>query len=115
MTTEFAVTAKIVNDRFTDNVSKDNAEIYKFDFSSWSDDNDPVTNVLWTLEGGQATISSISFTDQIASALITFTEAGKQLISIKASTAAGSVRKLWLEIYVKDVKFMNDDYGMEAA
>lgn len=112
MTTSYAVTAKIINDRFQDNVSKGNAETYEFDFSSWSEDNDPVTSVQWTLEGGQAGIASINFADQIASALITFNESGKSLISVTASTAAGRVRKLWLEIYAKDVKYMNDDYGL---
>lgn len=111
MATEFYVTANRKPDQYSDNVSLNDAVTYSFDFSPWAEDNSNVSSVTWTVESGQAAVSGQALASNVASALLTFSSSGKNLISILATTATQK-KKIWLETYVKDVNIYPDDYGL---
>lgn len=110
MSTDFYVVAKAKPDRFQDNVSKGDAVTYSVDFTPWQEENSNITSVTWTSGSGQAAISGQVLTSGVATALITFSQAGKNLISVLATTATQK-KKVWLEIYAEDVDSEPDDYG----
>lgn len=113
MSTQFTLLSKTRIDRFIDNVSLDDAVTYEIDCTPWEDDNSEITSATWTVESGQAAISGQSLTDGVVSALLTFSQAGKALISILLNTTTEK-KKVWLEVYAKDIQGDMDDYGISA-
>lgn len=112
MSTNFTVTALNNPERFQDKVSKGDAVTYEFDFTPWEEDNHTITNVTWTLESGTAAISGQNLTDGVATALLTFNDTGKSIVSVLATTATEK-KKVWLEVLAKDQSLCVDDYGYE--
>lgn len=110
MSTKFKVTARSKKNKFTDTVSITDAVTYEIDFSAWQEDNSTVTSVTWAVESGQAGISGEALASGVASALITFSEQGRNLISILATTATEK-KKIWIEVYSKDYEVEPNDYG----
>jgi hypothetical protein len=113
MTTSFIVTAKGAPDYFRDNVSKGDADTYSFDFTPWQEANHTITSATWTVESGNASVSGKVLASGVASALVTFTDPGRSLISILATTATEK-KKAWLEVVAKDQSVCVDDYGFVA-
>lgn len=111
MSKNYVVAAKINPTRFSDKVSKGDAETYVVDFTPWQEDNSPVTTVTWTLESGSAGISNQSLVSGVASALISFNDAGTQVISVLANTGTQK-KKVWFEIFAHDLDFIANDYGV---
>lgn len=87
------------------------AETIRFDYSGWADDNGTVTSVTWTLDSGDAAISSESLSSNVASALITTSSEGRSLIKI-AATDGTNIDIQWLDISSKDMMLQSDDYGL---
>lgn len=111
MSTKFYVPAKAKPDFFRDNVSLNDAVKYEIDFSPWQEDNSDITSVTWTVEYGEAAISGQTEMSGLASALLTFAQRGRNLISIKAASAS-EVKQVWLEVYAKELQLPQDDYGL---
>jgi hypothetical protein len=111
MSTVYKITARSKKNKFNDVVSINDAVQYEFDFSAWEEDNTTITSVTWTTEQGQAGISGQALASGVASALITFNEQGKALISVLADTGTEK-KKVWLEVNTKDYENNSDDYGV---
>lgn len=111
MSTTFVVSAKNNPALYQLNVSKGDAEPVSVDFSPWEEDNATITSATWTLETGSAAISGTSLTNAVASALITFSDSGKNIISVLATTATAK-KKVWLEFLAKEQQLPADDYGV---
>lgn len=113
MTTRFYVPAKEAKTLHKDNVSKGDAETYEIDFTAWQEDNTTISSVTWTVESGSVSISGQTLTSGVASALLTFSHEGKQLVTVLADTGTEK-KKIWLEIYATDRTIYDGDYGMVA-
>lgn len=112
MATEFVITAKNNPEKFKDIVFKDSKSTYSFDFSPWADDNHDVTTVTWTVRSGNAAVSGQALTSSVATALVSFTETGHNLIQVKGATASNEVYVAYLDAYVKDPEVLTNDYGI---
>lgn len=113
MPTSFVLPSKTRIDTFRDNVSIGDAVTYEIDCRPWQGDNSTITSVTWTVEAGNAAISGQSLTSGVATALVTFTDSGKSLISILITTATQK-KKVWLEVLAKNMQVYMDDYGLQA-
>lgn len=96
---------------YKDAVILDDAKKYEFDFSVWAENNDEITSVAYEIEKGAATISDEALTDNIGSALITYSQTGRTLIKITAVTAEAIIYNLFLDVLVKDPTL---DYTQDA-
>jgi hypothetical protein len=85
-----------------DMVYKADAETYSIDFSPWCEQNHNLTSVTWVSQMGQAGISGAALVGNVASALVTFSEAGGNLIKITATTSA-EVHVVYLDVLAKDL------------
>lgn len=110
MPTQFTLTTKTRVDTFRDVVSIGDAVTYQIDCTPWQEDNSAISSASWTVECGEAGISGQSLVSGVVSALITFSQSGKALISILLSTATQK-KKIWLEVRAKDLNGSADDYG----
>lgn len=110
MSTDFVVSAKNNPTRLQSNVSKGDAELYTIDFTPWQEDNDTIISTTWTLESGDAAITGQSLVSGVASALVTFTNSGRNMVSVLATTATAK-KKAWIEILARDQQLSVDDYG----
>lgn len=114
MATEFYVTAENNPLKHFDVVNKGDAVTYSFDFRPWQEDNSNISSVTWTVEAGNAAVSGASQSSGLATALVTFSDAGKSLISILATTSSQK-KKVYLEVLAKDQLLAStDDYGFIA-
>lgn len=113
MSTTFTVPARAIKDVHNDNVSKGDANTYEFDFTAWQEDNSTITSVTWTVVSGSVSITNETLSSGVASALITFNNEGRALVSVLAETATEK-KKVWLETYAKDMRISSDDYGFTA-
>lgn len=102
--TDITITAFDNNIKFDDRVSKGGARTYKIDFGPWAENNNAVTGVTWEIKSGQATISNETLATNIATALISFSEAGKQLIKVTATTGTQTYI-VWIQVKVIDPSF----------
>ena len=95
--------------RTRDSINIGSARSYNIDFSPWAENNNTVTSVTWTVKNGSASISGESLTSNVANALITFSQAEKNLIEIKGITTSETF-VTYLEVLVKDpsLDFIND-------
>lgn len=111
MSKDYVITANNNQEIFRDKVFKGDARTYQFDLSPWAEANNTITGVTWTVEVGQAAISGETLNSNVASALITFSESGGNLI--KAVCATGTeTYVIWLDVLAKDLKLPDDDYGI---
>jgi len=113
MATDFIITSENNPDLFRDITSKSGAKTYSFDFTPWEEDNSTITSATWTVEAGQAAITSKTLSSGIITSLITTTESGGSLIKLVATTAA-EIKVVWLDILAKDFKVLRagDDYHL---
>jgi len=111
MSTTFVLTSKTRFDTFEDNVSLGDVVKYDIDCSPWAEDNANITTATWSVEYGQASISSETITSNVVSAVVNYSQAGRMLISILIETSGGLAKKMWLASYVKDRQQPSDDYG----
>lgn len=111
MSTDFVIAAKPKPDRFQDNVSVGDAVTYSFDFTPWQEENNTITSVTWESKYGQVGISNQQLIAGVATALLTYSTRGNNLVAVLATTATQS-KKVWLEVKAKDVQYYPDDYGI---
>lgn len=102
---DYVITANGKPDRFEDNVSAGDVVEYSFDFSPYLEGKGSITDTIWTVEMGNA---SLVDTDQ--SALITFTYAGTSIITCLITTSSGEKKKVWLLIRAKEYDEGITDY-----
>ena len=86
------------------------------DFSSWVDDNGTVTSVTWTTESGQASIGTKTLSSNVASAILTTSEAGGSMLKITA-TDGTHTEALYIRVLTKDPQAVTaiPDYGLLLA
>ena len=91
---------------------KGGAELVKFDFSQYAEENGALTTATWSVEYGDAIIASESLTSNVAQAQVTATNAGNSLIKLVVSDGT-NINVQWLNIHVKDItSSFVDDYGL---
>ncbi len=114
MSTDFVLPTKTHFDTFKDNTSIGDVITYRIDATPWEDDNSTITSATWTVEAGQAAISSEAVASGIVSANVTFSQSGKSLISILLTTATQK-KKVWLQVLCRDLQNeTTDDYGLQG-
>ena len=102
MTVEFTLATKTKVDAFKGSASIGGTIKYQFDCTPWQDDNDTITAATWTNDGSSgATISSQTLTSGVASALVSFSQAGITSLKITLTTATRT-KVIWLQIKVVD-------------
>lgn len=110
MSTAFTITAKGRPDIFSDNVSMGDEVTYSIDFTPWQEANHTITSATWTVEAGNAAVSGDALTSSVATAQVTFSDAGRSLISVLAATATEK-KKIWLDLRATDRNCGVVDYG----
>ena len=113
MSTDFVITSENNTELFRDTKSKAEAKTYSFDFTPWEEDNSTITSATWTVEAGQAAITSKTLSSGIITSLITTTESGGSLIKLVATTSA-QIKVVWLDILAQDMKILQagNDYHL---
>jgi hypothetical protein len=111
MSKKYKIAAKGRKNKFADNLSLNDAESYEFDFSAWQEDNNTITSATWTVESGQVSITNEALASGVASALLTFSEQGKSLVSVLVDTGTEK-KQIWLEVYAKNYEDQATDYGI---
>lgn len=96
--------------RFTDRVNINTVKSYELDFGAWCEDNGSLVTAVFTTNSGQASITSQSLTSNIATALITFNQIGRNLIKLVGTAASGQVYVVYIDIVVYDpaIQTIND-------
>lgn len=92
---------------------KGDIKTHTVDFSSWSDDNSDVTTVTWTVERGQASITTESLANNVSTIVVSTTESGYSML--KAVATDGTVSEaVYIELRAKDPQTILsiDDYGL---
>jgi len=91
----------------------DTSKRHTCDFSSWADDNGDVTAVVWTIESGQASISSEALANNVATIRVTTSEAGNSMLKAIASNANQS-EAVYARLRAKDPQTIEaiEDYGL---
>lgn len=114
MTTNFTLSAKHTADVFTDEVAIGDAVPYRIDATPWQEDNATITAATWTVESGNVSVSGAALSSGIASALLTFNEVGKNVVSILLTTATAK-KKIFLTIIARDasIRYADSDYGVD--
>lgn len=102
MSKNFVITASNNPQPAVDVVYLADAETYSFDLSPWCEQNHNLTSVAWVVQNGQAGISNTNLTGNVATGIVTFSEAGSNLIKITATTSA-EVHVVYLDVLVKDL------------
>lgn len=90
---------------------KDEAETVEVDFSPWAEDNGTVSSVTWTTKSGQAAISGQTLVGNVATALITTSEAGGSFITL-AAVGDTDTKVINLDVLAKDPHRRFNDYGL---
>lgn len=80
---------------------KGDVKALSVDFSPWAEDNSDVSTVTWSVESGNAAISSETLTSNVASALITTSEAGHSMIKLLA-TDGTHTEAVYIHIRARD-------------
>lgn len=111
MAKEFVVTSENNPDIFRDLDFKGGAKTYSLDFSQWAQENNTVTSATWTTESGQAAISGQALSNNVATALVTFSESGGSLIKIIADSGTEKF-VTFIDVVSKDPNRIVEDYGL---
>jgi hypothetical protein len=112
MTTRYFITSENNIEVLKGTGMKGQVEEYSFDFTQWAEDNDDVDAVTWTVEKGDATVSSTLVTSNVATGLVTMSAEGGNMIKLLASTGDGMKRVVKLDLLVKDPQQETDDYEL---
>ena len=110
MATEFFITSRNNPRKFIDTAFKGAAVQYTFDLTQWSEENGDITSATWTVVDGQAAVSGASETANVCTALVTFSEAGGNLIKVSATTGS-EIYVAYLDVLACDPLEANSDYG----
>ncbi len=116
MATDFVITSENNPQLFRDVASKGDAITYSFDFSPWAEDNSTITTATWTVEAGQAAITSKTLSSNVITSLITLSESGGSLIKLIADSGT-QIKVVWLDILAKDFKVLQagNDYHLHRS
>ncbi len=102
MSKQFFITATNNPQPIVDIAYKADADTYSLDFSPWCEQNHNLVSVTWEVQRGQAAVSNKVLTGNVATALITFSDASGNLIKVTATTSA-EVHVVYLDILTKDL------------
>jgi len=108
---DYVITSEDNQQIFSDANNKGAAITYQFDFNPWSEDNNAITSVTWTIKSGQATITNEVLSSNVASSLITLNEIGGALIEVTADTGT-QIYVTFLDILARDQQRIVRDYGL---
>lgn len=111
MAEKYFITSENFHQIFKNVEYLDAAKTYSFDFSQWAQENNALSSATWTLKSGSCTIASTALASNVATALLTFSQAGRVLIQIKGNTGT-QIAVVNLDILVKDPSVQNSDYGL---
>ncbi len=103
MARDFVVTAKLGTPIIKDSAVIDTVYTYQIDYSPWAEDNNSINSVTWTVDAGSASISGETLSSDVASAQVTFSNEGRNLIKIKADTGT-EVHIMYWNVSVEDPK-----------
>jgi hypothetical protein len=106
----YTITTNNRKNKFNDRVSIDDAVPYQFDFTPWQEDFGTITGVTVVAERGLVGVTNIENNNGLVSAVLTFSDQGKALVTFLVTTATAK-KKVWLEVYAKDYENEPDDYG----
>ena len=91
---------------------KGEARTHTFDFGAWADDNAAVTTATWTVQSGQGTLSSKTLSSNVASAILTTSEADNGMITLSV-TDGTRTKVVYIRYRVKDPQaVITSDYGL---
>ena len=82
---------------------KGDARTVTVNCAPWSDDNSAVTTATWSVESGQATISSESLASNVATAIITTATEGTSMLKLKI-TDGTNTKSIYIRSVCKDPK-----------
>jgi len=83
---------------------------HSVDFSMWVDDNATVTSVTWTIESGQASITSESLSSNKSTIVVSTTESGFSMLKAVATDGTHG-EAVYIELRARDPQtFFRDDY-----
>lgn len=71
-----------------------------FDFSPWLEDRGTNNNTVWSLVTG-----GLSFTEDGTTANLTFTSAGRSIITCSVTSSSGETKKVWLVVKAEDFSY----------
>ena len=96
-------------DFYKDKLKLDEIKQYEIDFTPWAEDHDNIVTITWTLKFGQVGVSSETLNSNIATAILSFGQRGRNLVEIKAETSI-ETKIVWLDLFVTDLsrRFIND-------
>lgn len=106
MTMEYVVTSSGKPDYFEARVSVGDVVNFSLDFTPWLEGKGTIASTVWTNEAG-----SVGVADTDQSALLTFSSAGKNVVSCLVTTSTGEAKKVWLIIKALD-RQESSDYGL---
>ncbi len=89
------------------------AELVKFDWSAWAEENGALTSVTWAVQDGSAAISSETLSSSVAQAKVTTSQRGWSLVKLTAASASATDIQYFRVLCSKPNQFI-DDYGMCA-
>ena len=93
---------------------KGDARKVELDCSRWSELNGTVTTATWSVEDGQAAISSEALSSNVATAIITTSEIDRAMIKVLITDGTHS-RAWYLLVKTDDPSVLaKDDYGLVA-
>lgn len=109
MSSNFVIRVDKNPEIFADTKFKNAAQTYSIDFSPWAEEYGTITTVTWTSKAGQAGISGQTLSNNVASALLTFSQEGSNLIEIKATNGTEAY-VAYLDVLAKDPSTSVNDY-----
>lgn len=104
---QYVITSTGKPDYFEDRVSVGDVVNYELDFAPWLEGKGTIISDVWTVHAG-----SVGVVDTGTDALITFSNAGKSIVSCVVTTSTGEAKKIWLILNAIDRKGL-DDYRLE--
>lgn len=110
-TNRIKITAFNNKERNRDTLSIDTAKDYQIDYKAWAEEYGNVTSVTYEVISNNATVSNESLSSNLASFLLTCSQAGRVLLKVTATTGTYT-NVSWLDVFVRDPSsnYVND-YG----
>lgn len=102
MPNEFTILAENNTQIFSDRVLRGSKVKYELDFSPWAEDNANIASASWEVKSGDAIISSTELSSNTSSSYISYPQSGKSKIEITATSEAGDISVVFLDLFSKD-------------
>ncbi len=106
----FYIIDKLYNEPIKRRVPLNSKELITLDFTAWQANHDTITDVDWTVQSGQLSITGDSLASGVASATLEYAQQGRQIVKVTATTADETLIT-HIDVYVYDTDCGVDDYG----